>query len=59
MKKLKSLEEKPELASVICHIQIDMTTLNHAFFLVMMGSLDTAFKTLQYIAEVILKVKKI
>lgn len=44
---------KATAALIICHIQIDMTTLNQAFFLVMMGNLDTAFKMHQYVVEVI------
>lgn len=46
--------EEPEgnvrVALVICHIQTDMTTLNHTF-LVMMRNLDTAFETFQHIVE--------
>lgn len=37
---------KARIALVICHIQIDMTTINQAFCLVMMWNPDTAFKTL-------------
>lgn len=43
---------KVRVALVICHIQIDMTTLKQAFFLAR-RNLDTAFKTLQYVVEAI------